>query len=128
MGYRFQKHYTLEEARSLLPEIRQWLRRLQELTRQLETAEAHFGVRLREGWDLGGSSVNEWIRNLLRCQEFISEFENREILIKDIHRGLIDFPAFLEGREVFLCWEQDEEDIGFWHDIDAGYAGRTPLE
>ena len=51
------------------------------------------------------------------------EFQRREIQVKDIDRGLIDFPALLGGKEVFLCWEQDEEDIEFWHDLDAGYAG-----
>ena len=42
-------------------------------------------------------------------------------------RGLVDFPAILAGREVFLCWEQDEEDIEFWHDLASGYAGRERL-
>jgi hypothetical protein len=47
--------------------------------------------------------------------------------LKDLERGLIDFPAIIGGKEVFLCWEQDEEDIEFWHDLDAGYAGRERL-
>lgn len=56
------------------------------------------------------------------------EFHRREIQIKDLERGLIDFPAFVGGKEVFLCWEQDEEEVEFWHDIDSGYAGREKLE
>ena len=55
------------------------------------------------------------------------EKAKREIQIKDFDRGLIDFPAILAGREVFLCWEQDEEDIEFWHDLNSGYAGRERL-
>ena len=60
-------------------------------------------------------------------QEVLGEFQRRQIQIKDVERGLIDFPAVIAGKEVFLCWEQDEEDIEFWHDLDSGYAGREPL-
>jgi hypothetical protein len=41
-----------------------------------------------------------------------------------VDRGLVDFPAILGGREVFLCWEKDEQDIEYWHDLDSGYSGR----
>ena len=48
--------------------------------------------------------------------------------IKDLQRGLIDFPAIIGGREVFFCREQDEDDIEYWHDIDAGFEGREKLK
>ncbi|MBI3881959.1 MAG: DUF2203 family protein, partial [Verrucomicrobia bacterium] len=53
--------------------------------------------------------------------------ERREIQIKDLERGLVDFPAILGGREVFLCWESGEDDIEFCHDLATGYAGRERL-
>jgi hypothetical protein len=43
-------------------------------------------------------------------------------------RGLVDFPAIMGGKEVFLCWESDEDDIEFWHDLETGYGGREKLE
>jgi hypothetical protein len=49
------------------------------------------------------------------------------VVIKDFDRGLVDFPHLREGREVFLCWELDEDDIEFWHDLDTGYSGRERL-
>ena len=55
------------------------------------------------------------------------EFQSREIQIKDLERGLIDFPAIRGGREIFLCWEKDEEDIEYWHELDTGFAGREKL-
>ena len=61
-------------------------------------------------------------------QRLLREFESREIQLKDLERGLIDFPAIIGGREVFLCWEQDEDDIEFWHDLETGYAGRERLK
>ena len=49
--------------------------------------------------------------------------------MRDLDRGLVDFPALRDGREVYLCWvESEEEGVAFWHDLDAGYGGREPLE
>ncbi len=79
------------------------------------------------GRDLGGDLVNSRVRTLAEIQELLLEFYRREIQVKDIDRGLIDFPAMLGGKEVFLCWEKGEEDIEFWHDLDAGYSGRERL-
>ena len=79
------------------------------------------------GCDLGGASVNRWVNTLADVQELLSEFFRREIQIKDLDRGLIDFPAIVGDKEVFLCWEQGEENIEFWHDLDSGYAGRERL-
>ena len=125
MDHQFQKHYTREEARALLPQIRQWLGRLDELRKGLERMEKRLASL--GGNDLGGDTVNQWIRHLADMQEILAEFHRREIIIKDLERGLIDFPAIISGREVFLCWESDEEDVEFWHDLESGYGGRERL-
>jgi hypothetical protein len=83
---------------------------------------------MEPGRDLGGRLVNEWVRALADIKAGLLEFHKRDIQIKDLDRGLIDFPAIIGGREVFLCWEQEDEDIEFWHDLDAGYAGREKIE
>jgi hypothetical protein len=127
MAYEFQKHYTREEARALLPSIRQWLQRLGELRQELDKYEQRLGGLMAPGCDLGGHLVNSWVRTLAETQQVLFEFWQREIQIKDLDRGLVDFPAFLGDKEVFLCWEKDEEDIEFWHELDAGYAGRERL-
>ena len=80
-----------------------------------------------EGQDIGGETVNNWIRALADMQEILAEFQRRQIFIKDLERGLIDFPAIIGGKEVFLCWEPDEDDIEFWHDLDTGFGGRERL-
>ena len=79
------------------------------------------------GQDLGGHLVNHSVRLRAELRTLVMEFQRREIQIKDLDRGLLDFPALIGGREVFLCWEKDEDDIEFWHDLDAGYGGREPL-
>jgi hypothetical protein len=50
------------------------------------------------------------------------------VVIKDLGMGLIDFPAELQGRQVFLCWRPGEAEVGFWHEVDGGFAGRQPLD
>lgn len=127
MIYRYRKHYTREQARALLPEIRLWLKRLASLRETLEKYEHRVASLMSGGDAVGGETVNSWVRTLAEIRHVLCEFQKRDIQIKDLNRGLIDFPAIIAGREVFLCWEQDEEDVEFWHDLDAGYAGREPL-
>ena len=127
MQNRFKKHYTREEARALLPQIRQWLLRLNGLRQDLEKFDKRLSGLTEEGKDTGGETVNSWIRTLADMQQALMEFQRREIFIKDVERGLIDFPAIISGREVFLCWEQDEDDVEFWHDLETGYGGRERL-
>jgi len=124
---KFKQHYTRDEARALLPEVKKWLERLGVLRDELEKHEERLKPMMQRGEDLGGSMVNDWVRALGEIQVLLMQFQRREIQIKDLDRGLIDFPAILAGREVFLCWEMGEEDIEFYHELDSGYAGREPL-
>jgi len=127
METRYHKHYTRDEARALLPQVRLWLKRIAQLRRDLEKQEERLAALMEPGRDLGGEPVNSWVRTMAELRQVFMEFHDREIQIKDLERGLIDFPSFVGGKEVFLCWEQDEEDVEFWHDLDTGYAGREPL-
>src|SRR5262249_50069950 len=124
---RFETHYTRQQARALLPKVRKWLKRLLELRHDFEKYDKSLNQLMSPGIDIGGEVVNSWVRALADVKGVLMEFHRRDIQIKDLNRGLIDFPAILNDKEVFLCWEQGEEDIGFWHDLDAGYAGREPL-
>jgi len=125
--HRFRKHYTREEARALLPQIREWLKHLTQVRKWLEDCDAKVQHLLKEGSDVGGELASNWVKLVAEFQKLSGQFQKREILIKDLDRGLIDFPAIIAGREVFLCWEQDEEDIEFWHELNTGYAGRERL-
>jgi hypothetical protein len=127
MEYQFKKHYTRDEARALLPRLRQWLAKLKELGQRLRKLDERVKTILEPGRDIGGETVNNWIRTMADVQQIGAEFRQREIQLKDLERGLVDFPAIIAGREVFLCWEDGEEDIEFWHELDTGYAGRERL-
>jgi hypothetical protein len=125
--HRFDKHYTRDEARALLPQIRKWLEQLNRLREELEHFDKRLSGLTEQGYDAGGRMVNGWIRTLADMQEVLAEFQRRRVFIKDLPRGLVDFPAIIGGREVFLCWEQEEDDIEFWHDLDTGFTGRERL-
>lgn len=127
MSHRFQKHYTREEATALLPQVRTWIGQLKHFREEIERSDKRLASLMSPGNDLGGDLVNRWVRLLAEMQEVLGEFQRRDILIKDLNRGLVDFPAIIGGKEVFLCWEQDEEVVEFWHDLDAGYGGRERL-
>ena len=128
MAHRFKKHYTRDEARALLPKLRRWLEELATTTAIIRETEQQIASFLAQADAVGGEAVNRWVRAMVRARSLFHQFESRAIQIKDIDRGLIDFPAFVGGREVFLCWEKDEEDIEFWHDFDTGFEGRERLE
>jgi hypothetical protein len=127
MAYQYKKHYTRDDARAMLPLIRAWLKQLQQLHHELIKQEDRLNQLLKGGADLGGDLVNNWVRTLTATKKVLMEFARRQLVIKDVDRGLVDFPSLRGEREIFLCWEQDEEDIEFWHELDAGYAGRERI-
>lgn len=128
MGHQFKKHYTRDEARMLMPTLRKWLEQLSDLHVELATVDQRMEGLMAGGNDTGGNLVNQSLKLHAEIQALFQEFRDREIFIKDLERGLVDFPALIGGREVFLCWEKDEDDVEFWHDIDSGYAGREPIQ
>lgn len=128
MDLQFGKHYTRDQARELLPDIRTWLSKIVQFREDLRDFDRRFAHRLADGCDLGGEPIHRWVSNLAELQVLLMEFSRREIILKDLNRGLVDFPSILNGREVFLCWESGEEDVSFYHDLNAGYSGRAPLD
>jgi hypothetical protein len=127
MTHRFQKHYTREEATALLPQIREWLRRINGLREELAKHDVRLESLRIDGADLGGKLANDQVKLFTNATEVLQEFQRRELVIKDFDRGMIDFPALVGGREVFLCWEMDEVTVEFWHELDTGFAGRERL-
>jgi hypothetical protein len=127
MPYQFSKHYTIAEARELLPQVQSWIEELLTLQSELGKVDQLLEGRLRTGEDLGGNTVNDRTRTIARFQAILGEFQTHEIQLKDLDRGLVDFPHLREGDEIFLCWESGEDDIDYWHDLGTGFAGRELL-
>jgi hypothetical protein len=126
---RHQRHYTIDQANAARGWVAERVRRIQEARAELLTlgTEVSEAVAVLDP-DSGGSYPGRAVaRPLVQLGHAIGELEAVDIVLRDIDRGLIDFPAVRDGEEVYLCWLLDEEEIGFWHRPDAGFAGRRPL-
>ena len=61
-------------------------------------------------------------------QAVVDRLAAEGVLVKDPKQGLIDFPARRAGRPVWLCWKLGEPSVSHWHELEAGYAGRRPID
>ena len=122
-----KKLYTVTEAEKTLPYVSAVTAELCDLYREIQVqsrlhnatpkAEAEKRRDLR-------ARIKQRAERLHECQE---ELLALGLLVKDYELGLVDFPSELEGRPILLCWEQGEERVSHWHEVDAGYRGRRPV-
>ncbi len=124
------KIFTVEEANALLPTVSGMVLRIQRFHRKLYSFNDDAKLAAGAAEQGGGGVANgvQYASLLVDLTTVISELETMGVQIKDFERGLIDFPSLRDGRVVLLCWQVGEGDtLEWWHDIDAGFAGRTPL-
>ena len=124
------KLFTVEEANSLLPNVRPIVKNIQRAHRNLIGYRAA-AKHAAEGAEFGGGGIGNgllYAQLLVDLSVKAGQLETLGIQLKDYGNGLIDFPSMREGRVVLLCWKADEGDIiEWWHDVEAGFAGRQPL-
>jgi hypothetical protein len=124
------KLFTVEEANALLPSVRLILRKIQRSRRRL-SAYRDEAKLAAEGAEQGGGGMEGgelYAQILTNFTEELAELDAIGVQLKDFDRGLVDFPSLREGRVVLLCWQLGEGDeLEWWHDMDAGFGGRTPL-
>lgn len=125
--------FTVEEARMLIPELRPMLQAMQEQKQELDELRRQFrkltpamrgNGQAEEAAELD-QRIREQVSGLRRKVEEVTDLG---VLIKDIDQGLVDFPALRDGRAVLLCWKADEPDLAYWHEMEAGFAGRQPID
>jgi hypothetical protein len=122
------RHYSLEEASALLPWVGEQLERMRSARDRLGDAEARAALAEAGKGNGGGSPGRVVSEGFLELREAMLALREREIVLRDLDRGLIDFPSLRGEREVYLCWEEGEPEIGYWHDPGAGFAGRRRLD
>jgi hypothetical protein len=121
------RHYSLEEASALLPRVAELLAKMRQARDRLGDAEAREALDAAGQTNGGGRPGKVVSEGFLELRESMLELRELEIVLRDLDRGLVDFPSLRDGREVYLCWEEGEPEIGFWHEPDAGFGGRRPL-
>jgi hypothetical protein len=122
-----ERHFTLEEANELLPLLTTLLTRLREAKDDLTDTEAHEALSEAAPTNGGGEQGRQVGVAFLEVRQLLETVERSGIVLRDIDRGLVDFPALMEGREVYLCWELGEDEVAYWHELEGGYGGREPL-
>jgi hypothetical protein len=130
-----ERYFTLTEATELLPEVRALAESLVEHRRGMRLAaerRARLTARIAgNGGDLDpqepGELDEEFERESRAVARAAAGLQHLGVLVKDLDRGLVDFPARHKGQEVLLCWQLGEDEIAHWHGVDEGFAGRKPL-
>lgn len=130
----YPRHFTTAQANELLPRLQQVLAEARRTLDEAERAEEHV-LEMRAKIQGNGHTpqpADENPRQALdaareRFALAVAAIEALGVVLKDAREGLVDFPAWRDGREVFLCWREGEPRVAWWHEIADGYAGRQPL-
>jgi len=130
-----KKYFTVRQANATLPLVRSIVRDIAELAQSLRERHQRLS-RLNPSGRPGLSEAHqeeleqaqaEFERGQEQMREYERELQQLGIELKDYFTGLVDFPCWMEGREVYLCWRLGEPEVAHWHELDAGFAGRRPL-
>ena len=127
-GLVHERHFTRAEANALLPQLTAMLDRLRDAKDDLTDSEAHEALSEAAPSNGGGEEGKQVGVAFLEVRRLLETIEQSGIVLRDIDRGLVDFPAVLDDLEVYLCWELGEDEVGYWHDLETGYGGREPLD
>jgi hypothetical protein len=124
-----ERLFTLAEASQMLPRLRpilvdagiEW-RRMRDLNPEIQ--------KVRDKVPMDGFSPYgvEYIESVTHLMILLHQVKDLGVVVKDVDKGLCDFPYMRNGRVVYLCWHLGEDSIAFWHDIESGFAGREPLD
>jgi hypothetical protein len=131
-----ERRFTLDEAQRLLDsELRGLAERMvaaRATSRDLESRWRRLVIAIGSN---GGNMERPEVRELqaaveashAELNEIVARFTAEGVQVKDMDRGLIDFPADVDGQDALLCWHVGEEKIAYWHSPEDGFAGRKPL-
>ena len=125
--------FTVEDANKTLPLVRRivedvvrqhrvWREKILELDLVASSSRADEPRERAERLETDAQALARELDGYQR------ELEELGILLKDRRMGLVDFPSEMGGKKILLCWRLGEPEVQFWHDEDAGYAGRQPLQ
>ena len=124
-----QEYFTLEEANKALKIIRPLMHEVQAIRQKILANQPEAWPAIEKSAGNGGNrALSDMVQDFERFDMLIHQIQDTGAQIKDINTGLLDFSALKDGREVYLCWQYGEEDIAFWHEVEAGFAGRQPIE
>ena len=123
------RYFTLQEANEALNLIRPLMDEVQAIRLKILKNQPEAWPAIEKSAGNGSNrALSNMVQDFEKFDALIHRIQDTDVLIKDVNLGLLDFPALKDGREVYLCWQYGEDDIAFWHEIEAGYAGRQPID
>lgn len=133
------KTFTVAEANALLPKVIPLIEQLQGIQRSIQQTtqrlnDAAAKITAGNGYPIQSlkAEIQELTEHQLQLAEAfhsaLAQMEDLGAMLKDLTIGLVDFYGLRDGEPVFLCWKLGEDRIRFWHTLEAGFAGRQPLE
>jgi hypothetical protein len=133
-----KRYFTVEEANRRLPLVRAIVEDIVTLFHEVHDRKGRL-LRIRQT-SRGGSQNEQNLyeeeldqierdleKDVQRLDDFVQELRELGVELKDYANGLVDFPTLIDGREAYLCWKRGEDEIAYWHELDAGFQGRQSL-
>ena len=131
------RHFTLDEARALLPEVGRLIREAIYSKARYQDAETYLHnlaqrIMMSGGINVDTAAVEGWKHQResggQALKAAMEKIEGMGVQVKDLDIGLVDFPTLYRGEEVYLCWRMDEDSIDHWHGVHEGFAGRKEID
>jgi len=123
------KYYTPKEANNLLEIVSPMIGEMMTISEKIQDKQPElWSLAEKSAGNGGNATLSKLLPDFDRLHELLHQVQDMGIEVKDLTIGLIDFVAIKDGREVYLCWQHGEEQIQFWHEIEAGFAGRQIID
>ncbi len=123
------RYFTPKEANNALLIIGQMIEAMMKIGEEIRMHQPELWSLVEKSAGNGGNPrLSKLLKDFDRLDAFFHQIQDMGIEIKDLTSGLIDFPAWHEDHEVYLCWRHGENSIQFWHEIEAGFIGRLPID
>ena len=121
--------FTLSEAQATRPQIQAHREEAQAARREILRIRPDALPAIQKAAFNGGNKLlGEMALLAMRLETHVKAIQALGVILKDLDAGLVDFLAARNGREIYLCWRYGEERLGFWHELNAGFSGRQPID
>ena len=123
------RYFTPQEANETLDSVRPLAAEIIRIVADVQARQPELWPAIQKSVGNGGSAeLSQLYADFERLHALVHRVQDMGVQIKDLSTGLMDFPAFHEGREVLLCWRYNESRVEFWHDFESGFAGRQMID
>ena len=122
-------YFTLQEANAALEIIRPIMDEIQSIRSKIIARQPDIWPAIERSAGNGGNpTLSKLVKDFERLDDLLHRILATGAQVKDVNIGLLDFPAWRKDHEVYLCWKYGEGEIEYWHEIEAGFAGRQPID